>query len=206
MHGKYRNWCFTSYNRMYKSDFDSDDMRYICWQEEICPSTGKKHWQGYVEFINQKRFNEAKIAMKDSTIHIEPRKGTQAQAIEYCKKKDGSQVDDTFVEYGKKGEQGHRTDLDSIMEAIESGESAVNIFRNFKGNALRHVSQIMRVMRIFDGNDADARYRDLKIELNENASEVTGNTTDEASSSDLSLQLDKLGKDILSNFSLKRRT
>lgn len=84
--------------------------------EEICPNTGKLHWQTYMEFNTPVRIAAIKKMFNDNTIHVEKRMGTRDQAKEYCMK------DNKYAEYGKwiKG-QGHRTDLETVAEDLISG-------------------------------------------------------------------------------------
>lgn len=93
-----------------------DCVRYMIVGTETCPTTGKKHWQSYMELHKACRMAAIKKAFDDNTIHLEARKGTRDQAREYCMK------DGEYVEYGKwiKG-QGHRTDLDEAAAAILNG-------------------------------------------------------------------------------------
>lgn len=75
------------------------------------------HLQGYAECSNRIGFRSLTNSVGIPRIHWEPRRGSQEQAITYCKK-DGS-----WFEFGNKLLQGRRTDLDDIRTAIESGIS-----------------------------------------------------------------------------------
>lgn len=85
---KVRNYCFTSFKEITKDTYKNENVSYICFQQEKCPTTGKIHWQGYLELKNPSDLKNVKNIFKDSTIHLEPRRGSQKQAIDYCKKND----------------------------------------------------------------------------------------------------------------------
>lgn len=113
-----RYWCFTSYEQL-KIDSDKKDFGYCIYGEEICPKTGKTHYQGYIEFKRAVSMNVVKLRLGVNTVHCEQRMGTQDQAINYCKK------DNKYVEIGEKFvyKQGERTDLSSIATSSREGVS-----------------------------------------------------------------------------------
>lgn len=147
---RFRNWCFTSYTCPILPIFDDDKMQYMTFQEERCPSTLKHHWQGYVEFKEKISIKAIKEIMKDNKIHLEIRKGTQKQAIDYVHKLD-TRVTDKIYEMGSKKQQGARNDLDNIVDAIEDNLTAKEILLQFRGNALRHMGMIQRGLEAFHG-------------------------------------------------------
>lgn len=115
---KSRNYCVTFYNEP-KHTLPSG-FRYAIYGKEICPNTGRTHWQSYVELYNSQRPSYLKRAFEDNTIHLEIKRGTRLQARDYCKK------DGDFNEFGVWiGGQGHRSDLDVIGEQLLSGESTL---------------------------------------------------------------------------------
>ena len=114
-----RNYCFTDFKlldlKTLYNDY-KDIIRYICWGEELCPKTNKKHYQGWIQFYNPKRFNGVKKLFDKST-HIEACRGNEYNNDKYCKK------DNKFQQYGKFISQGQRTDLENIKLNIDKGLS-----------------------------------------------------------------------------------
>lgn len=109
---KARNIVFTSYKKTI--EFKEDKINYIVYQKEICPTTKKEHWQGYCELKAQSRYSAIKKMFNDNKLHIEVRKGTQQQAIDYCKKVETS-VEGSMFEWGEPKKQGKRTDLTAFI-------------------------------------------------------------------------------------------
>lgn len=92
-------------------------MSYLIYGREICPQTSRQHWQGYVEFKNSIRQSRVKRLLLNS--HIERRAGSVESAVSYCRK------DGDFTEHGQQSQQGKRSDLESISNAISTGESTL---------------------------------------------------------------------------------
>lgn len=106
-HGKlYRNFVFThnNYSDEDLTFWQNYESMYIIIGKEVA-STGTPHLQGYVELIKRKTFKKI-IDEIPQGVHIEPRRGTQKQAIDYCKK------EDDYIEVGEPKRQGSRSDYD----------------------------------------------------------------------------------------------
>jgi len=58
--------------------------KYMLFAKEVAPTTGTPHLQGYVELSKRTRFGTLIQSLPEG-IHIEPRKGSQEQAIAYIK-------------------------------------------------------------------------------------------------------------------------
>lgn len=118
---KLRNACFTCYDLENHETklLNNDKFTYIIYQEEECPSTHRHHLQGYIEF-EQMRFNTLKNILPTGT-HIEPRKGTQEQAIAYCMKLE-SHINGPWTK-GEPKKQGKRNDLIAFRDDIKEGAS-----------------------------------------------------------------------------------
>lgn len=144
--GCYRSWIFTKFNGA--PAFDETTMSFLVFQEEECPTTGRRHFQGYVEFKGQHSHRRsAHILLMPQSDGLAPRHGTQKQAIAYCTKLE-TRVEGTEPQYfGKAGGQGNRSDLDSIWQAMASGLNTREILFEFEGHALRHVHMISTGLR-----------------------------------------------------------
>lgn len=100
---KTTRWAFTAYEADYDvinalANKSCDIIAEIGWQDEVCPTTGRKHRQGYVRTVRQVRFAQLKAVMGGS--HIEAARDWAA-LLEYCRKKEtrdasGSQVSIKF--------------------------------------------------------------------------------------------------------------
>lgn len=82
---------------------------YIVIGNEVAPSTGTRHWQGYVELEDQLAITTIN---KMAGWHTEARKSKDPiKAAEYCKKEG-----DIVIEYGRMKCPGKRTDIDRLRE------------------------------------------------------------------------------------------
>lgn len=120
----FRNFCFTINNY---SEEDYHNLLKIPAEYLIIGyETGEKgtpHIQGYIELKKRTRFETLKKMMPRA--HIETRKGTSAQAADYCKK------DGKYEEWGTRKMQGKRNDLDKVREcALNDGMRTVTSIYN----------------------------------------------------------------------------
>lgn len=113
-----RCWCFTlnNYDELavehIRSVFTSDKIRYAIFGYEVGDS-GTPHLQGYVAFTKQQRL--AAVTRSIPRAHWEPAKGTEQQNYEYCSK------DGEFEEFGRRKEQGKRSDLEAAVTQLKEG-------------------------------------------------------------------------------------
>lgn len=125
-----RSWCFTVWLR-YAENFEVPDtfkhFKYCVYQLESCPTTGKLHLQGYVEFKRSVRIRKVKELFKCPEMHLERRMGSREAARQYCMVpihdgKDKGRVEGTTIEFGIwEATQGQRTDLKSLAEDVKKG-------------------------------------------------------------------------------------
>lgn len=148
-----RNWCFTVYDFLHEDGTGFQlpdkhpDFKYAVFQLEECPTTGTHHWQGYIEFKKTYRMAGVKKLCNDPTMHLEPRRGTQQQAIDYCKKVDSSVGD--FMEYGTLAtEQGKRSDLESLVAMTRAGATHVEMLEAYPGTYARYHKAVTHIRHI----------------------------------------------------------
>jgi len=80
------------------------DVAFAVWQMELCPTTNRIHYQGYIEFVGKKSWSWIQQNCEGlETAHFEQRKGSQAEARRYCMKED-TRIDGPW-EFGEKREQ-----------------------------------------------------------------------------------------------------
>jgi len=145
---KFANWCWTAFDPNLSEVWLSIVApTYWCYGVEICPDSKRVHWQGYLEIKNATTLHALK-GKSPPGIHWEPRKGTQDEAVEYCRK------DGDFKEWGeKKAGTGQRRDLEAVRKACVSGQAFEKIFDDHfsvvlqYGRGVREYQQLKQVHR-----------------------------------------------------------
>lgn len=85
--GRVRLYCVTDYERdisFWKELLDKETISFYTWGEEVCPSTGRNHWQSWVHFTNTKSFSAAQKILKPR--HILTMRGSIHENDVYCSK------------------------------------------------------------------------------------------------------------------------
>lgn len=112
-----RAWCFTSYDENEVGSIKTNaGIVAMVVGKEICPTTRKEHYQGYIRFENNKRFSWWKNQYP--TLHVEPRKGNEAQAAEYCRK-EGNVIIDFGCAAKVKRDQENVTE--AVLDLLDAG-------------------------------------------------------------------------------------
>jgi hypothetical protein len=130
---------------------------YVCFQPEIGES-GTPHLQGYIELSKAMRISALKkLGSPWSLAHFEGRRGTQAQAIDYCRKLDTQSG--PFVEYGLKARAGASKQFDLMIAEIQTGVVTRDYIRtHFLGEYIRHkraVDELFRELGQLGKEDVD---------------------------------------------------
>lgn len=94
---KSTRWSFTAYEAQYGLfEVMPPSVNKWGWQTEICPETGREHWQGYIQLRQQQRFSWMKKNFPG--LHVEVAKNWDA-LVNYCKKEDTRKEGTQPVEY-----------------------------------------------------------------------------------------------------------
>jgi len=98
-----------------------ENVVYAIWQREKAPETGREHWQGFVIFDKNVRFNRVR-SMFNGEAHVEPAYGTSEQCRAYCSKEESRVPGTQPTEVGHfPGNPGHRSDIDNLLADIQAG-------------------------------------------------------------------------------------
>lgn len=110
---KSRTYLYTSYKLDRVINFDK--VKYSIYSLEVCPSTGRQHHQGYIQFNNPVSLSTAQKFIGDNTAHLERPRGTPQDNISYCSK---APIEGPFI-FGEEPHQGRRSDLQSVVDDIK---------------------------------------------------------------------------------------
>lgn len=130
-------WCFTSYDlslleRLRNSSLEDDGVSYLAAQDELCPSTGRRHVQGFVVFASRKRLATCKRFLRDPAAHLEVARGSIESCIAYCTKDDTRAPDASPFVFGtpplSRSEE-KSSDLALAVRAIVEGQALGDVAR-----------------------------------------------------------------------------
>lgn len=139
---RFRCWMVTIFEEPDYTKWEKiPEIEYIIGQLEQCPTTGKIHWQGYIECTKAMELTTIKKLLTNNTIHLERRLGTQVQAINYVTKSE-TKIGTTY-EYGKKKEQGKRNDLAEAINLLNAGNTINEIIDEIP-NMIRYDKHLER--------------------------------------------------------------
>lgn len=134
-------------------EFNEDTDVFMVCGEEIAPTTGTPHIQGYVQLKQKTRLSALK--KRWPTAHLEPQRGSNVRASDYCKE-DGKYH--THGEMTSCTTQGQRTDLESVKQLIDG--------RKFENIREEHYATFIRYRRaIMDDIDHTIPHRSSPTEL-----------------------------------------
>lgn len=170
-----RNWCFTLNN--YTEDevealttWGVKNTSYLIFGKEIGEEKATPHLQGYLEFTNAHRGSALKKLL-NGRLHWSARIGTALQASNYCKKGDQTKVEwneskelgsnfgknAIIFEHGEISNQGKRTDLADVGQAVLAGETMKEIATSFPSTFIKYHKGILALKQaalgVFDFED-----------------------------------------------------
>lgn len=128
--------------------------KYIVYQLEECPSTGRLHLQGYVQLEKKARLAQVKEVLMDPAAHLEVARGTPAENKAYCTKAE-TRVGEEPYEYGEMGVgRGERTDLvAAFAQAAFEGTANLELFKEYPKQFLLHANRLSAVRELSTPRD-----------------------------------------------------
>lgn len=158
------SFCFTDFNETnialgYKNYYNEykDIIRGIAWGVEVCPTTGKKHNQGYIQLFKQGRWTSIQKIFK-SKCHFEVMIGSINDNEAYCSK------ECVYTKLGSFVSRGYRSDLHNIKDDIKNGASLYDIMENYTGDFVRYHSGITKMKELID-NKKSQSWRDVETTI-----------------------------------------
>lgn len=106
-HNNYTGVDLQRYNDIFSGQ--GNGITYAVFGQEVAPTTGTRHLQGYVVFDDRKRIGAVRTLFPGA--HVEVARGTPQQASDYCKKEGDYRE---FGDFSSIPFQGKRTDLDQF--------------------------------------------------------------------------------------------
>ncbi len=122
------------------ADFRTEHhVRYVIFQTELSDS-GTIHYQGYLELSQQMRLTQVRRTF-GSRVHFENRRGTQAQAIAYCKKED-SRVNDGLAGDGGEAKKLGKDTLAVVAASLQLGSGLKELVNDYPVSFIMHGAKI----------------------------------------------------------------
>jgi len=138
-----RRWCFTlhDYTDQDERTIQQINCRYLIYGRELCPTTGRRHLQGYINYGKPYRFNAIKTEI-GTNVHLEKAKGNDSQNRIYC-----SKSGDVY-EKGEPTSQGKREDLKRVVDEVVGKESSPGkVARTYPETFIRYHRGIRELFR-----------------------------------------------------------
>lgn len=137
-----------------KTCFDSVEMVAISLQLELAPGTGRPHFQGTFSTTTKRRLGWISKRLKNTLLHglhLEVRRGTQAQARDYSTKADTRLSGPWTLGVWPEKEQGKRTDCEAVIQALSTAPhlSTVRSLLVERPKTLHLLPKMMMAQQIF---------------------------------------------------------
>lgn len=141
-------------------------LSYLTFQYERGQETGRLHLQGYCELTDRKTKTLAVLRrlFPQPHTHLEPRRGSQAQAIAYCSKEDTRVAPGTTVGDPYPLQQGKRRDLEELA-AVARTKSISELDLEYGGDMLRYGRMMTTLSHRSAYRDAPAFVENRRVYL-----------------------------------------
>lgn len=147
-----KDWCFTLW--MNEKPVKPPQVDYMIFQQEQAPNaasnnpTAGKHWQGYMECKDRLSCRQVlKLMGWGIGAHIAPRRGSQSQAIEYCRKGE-SAIPGTLEEHGEKHPADAPGSWDAMIKDVKSGSNFKEVIENHTRLGIQFHSGVQKAISV----------------------------------------------------------
>lgn len=130
-------------------------LRYLVFQPEVCPDTGRTHLQLFIQFTRAVRGSHVhsfvcpspEFADNCRTFHLEVSRDAES-ARNYCRKEETRLQGAEAYETGEFATQGKRTDISQVCELVQSGATIREAFELHPSTMVRHYKGIIAYRNI----------------------------------------------------------
>lgn len=145
-----RRWCFTAYAEcLVRPEIGSTSpVRFYVVQRELCPRSGRPHWQGYCEFTRPVRRTTVQNTFGVPRMFCAIARGTPEQNIEYCTK-ERSRVDGPYRAGDPGLGAGARSDITQFANRIRDGVRDATLCDEMPSAFVRYHRCIDRIRRAY---------------------------------------------------------
>lgn len=153
------NWCLTIYNfedveNAIKSVGDDNKLRYFIYGNELCPTTGRLHFQSFLQCHEAQRFSFIKKILP--TAWLRQSNGSAEQGRDYCTK------DKNYKEFGHFiPTKGTRTDLIGVIDKLKEGKNLKEIIGDDNKMAM-NISTLQKLQLLYAFDDQPRNHK-MKI-------------------------------------------
>lgn len=154
-----KNWMFTLFDYTEEDTQKVKDLvnnptpkvKTLIFQEEICPSSNRKHLQGYIVVDSPRGLRLGGIKkLFPGNPHLETRLGSHKQAIEYCTKNETRLPEGIrFVhDSPDSNNQGKRSDLLAIKESVDENRNENELWELHFPQMVKYYSGLSRYIAL----------------------------------------------------------
>lgn len=144
---KSRDWVLTVFDLKAVDALKHENSVYlVVGPEEKCPTTGRKHRHGFIQFRNPRALRALKAIRDLETVHFEPRKGSPSEAREYCLKEGAPLVESGSLK--QRAAQGKRSDLLEVSNLIMSKASISQVALKFPVQFIKYHKGISALVEV----------------------------------------------------------
>ncbi len=153
-----RNWGYTSWQDTSLPTELPPGVRYICAQQEIAPTTGELHVQGFMQLETPKSLSAMKKKYGRTLNFQEHRYGSYQAMRDYCMKERTRAPGTEPVEFGDFKKPGQRSDLREFVEEVKSGKRKLDLLESHTSIIARYpkfykdIRELYPPKRDFKGN------------------------------------------------------
>lgn len=126
-------WCFTDFQvnearHSFLQGLYPETVNQICYQEEVCPTTGRRHFQGFLGLTKKISRKKLQSLMDQPGLHCDPVKKSVAAAANYCRKSESSVPGGMRYDAGLDISQGERSDLQQVKYDLDRGSTLGQVY------------------------------------------------------------------------------